>query len=202
MADETRQRGRPRSETSRRAILAAADDLLLRQGLDAVSMDAVAERAGVSKATIYRWWGSKELLALEALLLSWEHLLARVRADTGTLEGDVRALLRPWVKRISTEPYARVVAALIAEAHRDPEFAGVWRELFVATRRHRMRAAFARAADRGEIPRGTDVELAIDMLYGPLYHRLLHGHAPLNEAVAFRLIDAVLAGIPGLVVSA
>ncbi|HYM80736.1 MAG TPA: helix-turn-helix domain-containing protein, partial [Candidatus Limnocylindria bacterium] len=64
----TPRRGRPRSEKARHAILDAAAELLLRRGLGAVSMDAVAERAGVSKATIYRWWPSKEMLALDALL--------------------------------------------------------------------------------------------------------------------------------------
>lgn len=170
---------------------------MLRDGLYAVSVDDVAKRAGSSKATIYRWWPSKELLALDAVVASWEEDLGGIRPDTGTLRGDLRRLLRPWVRRLDDRPYARVVAALIAEAHRDPEFAEIWRERFVTARRVRARAAFARAIDRGEIPARTDVDLAVDMVYGPLYHRLLHGHAPLNERVALRLIDTVLTGIVG-----
>ena len=69
---ETKQRGRPRSERARKAILEAAAELLLARPLEAVSMDAVAERAGVSKATIYRWWPTKETLALDALFREWE----------------------------------------------------------------------------------------------------------------------------------
>jgi len=65
------RRGRPRSEKARLAILEAAAELLLARGLSAVSMDAVAERAGVSKATIYRWWHTKEALALDALYSQW-----------------------------------------------------------------------------------------------------------------------------------
>ena len=66
------RRGRPRSEKAREAILAAAAELLLERGLGAVSMDAVAEQAGVSKATIYRWWPTKETLALDALYHEWD----------------------------------------------------------------------------------------------------------------------------------
>jgi AcrR family transcriptional regulator len=69
---ETPRRGRPRSERASDAIFDAAAELLLEHGLDAVSMDAVAERAGVSKATIYRWWPTKETLALDALYHEWE----------------------------------------------------------------------------------------------------------------------------------
>src|SRR5580658_807520 len=81
-------RGRPRSERARQAILASAAELLLARGLAAVSMDAVAERAGVSKATIYRWWPSKETLALDALYNEWAAVQPRTRS-TGTLRGDL-----------------------------------------------------------------------------------------------------------------
>ena len=105
----TPKRGRPRSERARHAILEAAAELLLLRGLGAVSMDAVAERAGVSKATIYRWWPSKEMLALDALL-DWAGASAPAR-DTGALRGDLLALVRPWVREITRQPFARVIAA-------------------------------------------------------------------------------------------
>src|SRR5213595_2934911 len=101
-------RGRPRSEKAHKAILDAAAELLLAQGLEAVSMDDVAERAGVSKATIYRWWPTKETLALEALYHEWD--TARpAPPDTGSLRGDLLALLRPWIRRVRARPYGRVV---------------------------------------------------------------------------------------------
>src|ERR1700704_255725 len=86
---EPPRRGRPRSEKARVAILEAAAELLLARGLSAVSMDAVAERAGVSKATIYRWWPTKETLALDALYTEWAAAGPHPR-DTGSLR---RALL-------------------------------------------------------------------------------------------------------------
>ena len=171
------RRGRPRSERAREAILSAAAELLLARGLGAVSMDAVAERAGVSKATIYRWWPTKETLALEALYHEWDTARPSSR-DTGSLRGDLLALLRPWIRFVRTRPYGRVIAALITEARTDPQFAEQYRARFVEPRREPARALFARAIERGEIPAHSDIEVALDLLYGAIYHRLLHGHAP------------------------
>jgi AcrR family transcriptional regulator len=189
----TPRRGRPRSEKARNAILEAAAELLLLRGLGAMSMDAVAERAGVSKATIYRWWPSKEMLALDALL-DWAGASAPPR-DTGSLRGDLLALVRPWVREIRRQPFARVIAALVTEAQSDPQFAEAYRTRFVEPRRGAMRAAFARAAERGEVPADLDVEVAVDLIYGPLYHRLLHGHAPLTASLAENVVGMALAGI-------
>jgi AcrR family transcriptional regulator len=169
---------------------------MLERGPEAVSMDAIAEKASASKATIYRWWSSKHELALDALLLEWEGLSGLGR-DTGSLRGDLLAIVRPWVKLVSSRPYGRVIAELVAHAHRDDAFARSWRERFLDVRRRRGRAAFVRAIERGEIAVETDVELALDLLFGSLYHRLLHRHAPLNAAMAGRAVDAVLDGVVG-----
>jgi AcrR family transcriptional regulator len=192
-ADTSRRPGRPRSERARQAILQAAADLLLDEGTAHVSMDTVAERAGVSKATIYRWWPSKERLALDALL-EWTATGSAPR-DTGTLRGDLLALVRPWVREIRRRPFARVIAALLTEAHSDPAFAEDYRRHFVEQRRAPMRAAFERAIARGEAPADLDVEVALDLIYGPVYHRLLHGHAQLTDRFATSVIDLALAGI-------
>jgi len=186
-------RGRPRSERAREAVLAAAAELLLTRGLGAVSMDAVAEQAGVSKATIYRWWPTKETLALDALHHEWA--VVRPAEGTGSLRADLLALLRPWVRLVAKRPYGRVVAALITEAQTDPSFADLYRERFVEPRRAQARPILLRAIERDELPATTDLELALDLLYGPLYHRLLHGHAPLNERFLRTLVDAVVAGL-------
>jgi AcrR family transcriptional regulator len=191
--DTTRRPGRPRSERARQAILRAAADLLLDEGTAQVSMDAVAERAGVSKATIYRWWPSKERLALDALL-QWSATGSSPR-DTGSLRSDLLALVRPWVREIRRRPFARVIAALLTEAQSDPAFAEDYRRHFVEQRRTPMRAAFERAIARGEAPADLDVEVALDLIYGPVYHRLLHGHAQLTDRFATSVIDLALAGI-------
>jgi AcrR family transcriptional regulator len=190
---QQKRRGRPRSERARQAILRAAADLLLDEGSAQVSMDAVAERAGVSKATIYRWWPSKERLALDALL-EWAATGSSPR-DTGSLRADLLSLVRPWVREIRRRPYARVIAALVSAAQSDPAFAEDYRRHFVEQRRAPMRAAFERAIARGEVPADLDVEVALDLIYAPVYHRLLHGHAPLTDRFAASVIDLALAGI-------
>jgi AcrR family transcriptional regulator len=187
------QRGRPRSEKARRATLEAAAELLLEKGLTAVSMDAVAARAGVSKATIYRWWPTKETLALDALYHEWASVPPA--RDTGSLRGDLLSLLRPWARLASKRPYGRAIAALVTETQMDPVFARQYRTRFVEPRRDQGRAIMRRAIGRGEIPADTKIEVALDLLYGPIYHRLLHGHAPLNDRFVRDVIDIALDGI-------
>ena len=193
--EETRPRGRPRSEKARTAILTAAIDLLLEQGLHAMSMDDVAQRAGVSKATIYRWWASKELLALDALATAWATPTPDAQRNTGSLRGDLLAGLRTWLRQLKQRPYGRVIAGLVAQAQTDPEFAKLYREHFVQPRRANTRELLRRAIDRGEIPPDTNIDVTLDLLYGPIYHRLLHGHAPLTDRFVQQVIDTVINGI-------
>jgi AcrR family transcriptional regulator len=192
---KTRPRGRPRSASSQKAILAAAIEILLEHGLSSMSMDDVAKRAGVSKATIYRWWASKELLAMDALATEWALPTPSRGLDTGSLRGDLLARLRPWLRQLNLKPYERVIAGLLAQTQTDPEFAKLYREHFVAPRREETRMLLLRAIDRGEIGANTNLELTLDLLYGPIYHRLLHGHAPLNDGFAAQVVDAVIAAI-------
>jgi AcrR family transcriptional regulator len=193
---EAARPGRPRSERARAAILAAATDLLLAHGLGAVSMDTLAERAGVSKATIYRWWPSKELLALDALYQESAASQPR-RPDTGTVRGDLLALLQPWARLVTSRPYGRLIAALVTQAQADPEFGRQYRARFVEPRREEAGAVLRRGVERGELPPGTRTEVALDLLYGPLYHRLLHGHAQLDDAFVTDVVDVTLAGLSG-----
>jgi AcrR family transcriptional regulator len=153
-------------------------------------MDAVAERAGASKATIYRWWPSKELLALDALFRQWDPGPPETQ-DTGSLAGDLLALIRPWVRELAKKPYGRIMAALINRAQSDPQFAAEYRARFVQPRRQPARAIFVRAIERGEIPADTDIEATLDLLFGPFYLRILNGHAPVNDRFARTVVDYV-----------
>jgi len=191
---ESAPRGRPRSEKARKAILDAAAELLLERGPSAVSMDTVADRAGVSKATIYRWWPTKETLALDALYTEWAATVPEPR-DTGSLRGDLLALLRPWTRLVRGRPYGRVIAALLTEARTDPVLDAEYQRRLVQPRRDQAREIFRRATARGEIPADVKIETAIDMIYGPLYHRLLHGHAPLSDRFVADVVDMLLNGI-------
>jgi AcrR family transcriptional regulator len=192
---KARGRGRPRSATSQKAILAAAIEILLEQGLTSMSMDDLAKRAGVSKATIYRWWASKEFLALDALATEWALPTPSPDLDTGSLRGDLLARIHPWLAQLNKKPYERIIAGLLAQTQTDPEFARLYREHFVAPRRGETRMLLLRAIDRGEIGADTDLEVTLDLLYGPIYHRLLHRHASLDDRFAVQVIDAVIAAI-------
>jgi AcrR family transcriptional regulator len=187
-------RGRPRSEKARIAILHAATELLLEHGLGDVSMDEIAEHAGVSKATIYRRWRTKELLALDALYADWD-TSRDATPDTGSVRGDLLALLRPWIRRARSRPYGRVISALLTAANTDAEFGDQYRARFVEPRRRAARAVLERGIDRGELPAKVDVEVGLDVLYGPLYHRLLHGHGSLNDRFVTAVVDTCLQGL-------
>jgi len=191
---EPAPRGRPRSAKAHEAILEAAAGLLLEHGLDAVSMDEVAARAGVSKATIYRWWPTKETLALDAMYTRWT-AAAPVPKDTGSLRGDLVELLSPWARLVNAQPYARVIAALLAEARTDPAFAAEYQRRIIGPRRDQGREILDRAMERGEIPPDLDVEVALDLIYGPIYLRLLQDHAPLADAFVQTAVDLALTGI-------
>jgi AcrR family transcriptional regulator len=185
-------RGRPRSEDARRAILTATAELLHERPLSDISVDAIAERAGASKATIYRWWPGKQVVALDAVLAEWS-TVAPADSDHGNLRDDLLAIVVPWVRLLRRHPFGRVVAGLVAELQRDDgDFRDVYREQFVSPRREPARGALRRAIERGEIAPDTDVELALDLIYGPIYHRLLHMHAPLTERFATDVVTAVV----------
>lgn len=186
--------GRPRSRRAQLAILTAAASLLRERGLRGMSIEAIAERAGVSKKTIYRWWPSKGTLALDAFYLEWQAAQGAV-PDTGGLESDLRARMRAAVSVLAQPGLGATVAALIAEAQNDQELAEAYEQHVLEPQRAQARAIFDRAAARGEIPRDADVEAAIDLLQGALYLRLLHTHASLDLAFADAIVSVVARGI-------
>jgi AcrR family transcriptional regulator len=175
----TARAGRPRSEGCRQKVLAAADTIFARDGLARMSVDAIALSAGVSKATIYRWWPNKAAIVMEALLASTE---ADVHVPVSPFpEDDLIAKIRRTVA-LFRGPRGRVIASLIGQAQSDPEIAEAYRQQLLGPRRIAMRAAIDRAVEAGLYRADIDFDLAIDILYGPLYQRLLLRHAPLDEA--------------------
>jgi AcrR family transcriptional regulator len=184
-------RGRPRSRQAEVAILNAARELLAEQGLTLMTIEEVASRAGVGKASIYRRWPNKAALALDAFL---DDYLAGIPVrDTGTLRGDLLASARDWIRLVTRTPSGRTLAALLAEALADPSLAAAWRNVVLHRMRDDRRAIISRAVDRGEIPPGTDADLILDLFYGALYHRFINGHLPLTEGFARALAATVAA---------
>jgi AcrR family transcriptional regulator len=195
-ATEPAPRGRPRSERSHRAILDAANELLEERGFVDLTIDEVALRAGAGKATIYRRWPTKGMLAFEAF--SADFLSRQALPDTGSLRGDLLAALRGWIRTVKGTVTGRTLVGLIAEVQRDPELAEIWKERFIVPVRARHRVLIDRAVERGEIAADVDPELVLDLTYGAAYHRLLQSHLPLTDRFAQAVVDAVIAGVrPG-----
>jgi AcrR family transcriptional regulator len=186
------KRGRPRSEEVEQAILKATASLLAERGLQALTIEDVASLAKVGKTSIYRRWPSKGILALEAFLS--EFLLLQPPIDTGSLTGDLNEALSAWVRAVAGTPTGRSLVALIAEAQTDPELAIAWSEAVIKKTRKQHRSMIERAIIRREIPGDSDVDVLMDMLYGPAYHRLLQGHLPLTKGFVHQVVAVVVAG--------
>jgi AcrR family transcriptional regulator len=185
-------RGRPRSEASRGAIIAAAATLLRTVGLNRMTIEAVAEASGVGKTTIYRWWPTKGTLALDAYL---EDMRTKVvLPDTGNGPDDLRRHARAVIEFYAGNE-GRIFAAFIAEAQSDPHLAATFRERFLAHRRSAVTAIWHRGVIRGEFRGDVDADVAMDMIFAPIIYRLLAGHAPLSKALADTLVDAALSGL-------
>lgn len=181
--------GRPRSAEAHAAILQASLELIREVGFDALAMDAIAARAGVGKATVYRRWKSKELLVVEAID-------AIVRAvpdpDTGSTEGDLMALMHATLRMYADPATAALLSGLVAAMVRSEAIAQAVRGGFVGMRREAMRRALRRGIGRGELRADTDLELALDLLSGPLLYRYLISGEAVDEGLARGAVSAVL----------
>jgi AcrR family transcriptional regulator len=186
-------RGRPRSERAHQAILDAANEILEERGFVDLTIDEVAQRAGVSKTTIYRRWPTKGTLVFEAFAADF---LARVPGpDTGSLRGDLLASLRAWIRVNKGTVKGRTLVGLIAEVQRDPELAEIWREGVIGPVRAQHRTIVERAIERGEVLPDVDPDVVLDLIYGAAYHRLLQSHLPLSDRFAQDVVDTVVAGV-------
>jgi AcrR family transcriptional regulator len=186
-------RGRPRSERSHRAILDAANELLDERGFVSLTIEDVAQRAKVSKSTIYRRWSTKGTLVFEAF--SADFLGRQPLPNTGSLHGDLLAALRSWIKVVKGTVRGRTLVGLIAEVQRDSELAEVWRERFIVPVRDHHRIMVDRGVERGEVSPDADPEVVLDLLYGAAYHRLLQSHLPLTDRFAVAVVDTLVAGV-------
>ena len=182
--------GRPRSEAADRAILDASVELLASRGLAGLTLEGVAERAGCSKATIYRRWPSKLHLVVESV----SRLPPLPEPDTGDLARDLRALLRGFVAILDTTPLSRVMPTLVGELAHDPELAALLAPHWGA-RRAPLRRVLARAVERGDLRPGIDLDLAIDLLIGPLLARLFFSGERLRRRHADAIVAAALEGL-------
>ncbi|WP_066555877.1 TetR/AcrR family transcriptional regulator [Croceicoccus bisphenolivorans] len=170
--------GRPRSESTRRSILSATIALLQNESLQSITVEAIAREAGVSKATIYRWWSSKTAVAIDAFIEN--HL---VKTPMPYDIHPAEALIRHW--RAMADQYrgfaGRIVAQILAEGQSDPEIMREFRQRFHYGRRAVVREVIENLKAVHSLPEGLGSEQLMDMFYAPIYMRLLWGHAPLDD---------------------
>jgi AcrR family transcriptional regulator len=189
-AEASRAVGRPRSEEARRAVLDAAYAILVATGLGRFSIEAVAMRAGVARTTIYRWWPSKGLLAIESLLEAFRPQL--VYAETEDPVADFRALVGSLARALSG-PAGRLAASAVAQAQSDRETREMFVERFSKPLRGESSRLLARGIECGALRADLDVPLVLDTVVGAIYLRLLLGQ-PLDAGWARALSETVLRG--------
>ncbi len=192
MSGVSRPRGRPADPKVRAAILAAARGLLDAGGLAAVTMERVAAMARVGKPTIYRYWPNAHAVAMAAFLETATTPEPGHRSPQAL--DDLRAQLAAIAAAFAART-GRNVKAMIAASEGETELAKAFRSHFIAGSRAAGRALLERAADDGGLRQGLDLEVTLDLIYGPLYYRLLVGHAPLDAAFTDTLLDQALRGL-------
>ncbi len=185
--------GRPRSEEAHRAILDATLVLLREVGFAGLTMEGVAARAKVGKATIYRRWPSKAPLVMEALSL----LPDMHPADTGSLAGDLRVLLQDLVSYLKSTPLPGALPVLALERDRDPELAKIL-DTYIAESRKPVFKVLDQAIARGELNPNIDRELAGEIIIGPIITRQYFTGGELSADMVDPIVEAAMGGIAKL----
>jgi AcrR family transcriptional regulator len=178
----------PRVTRSKAKVIDAAVTLLTERGVAGTSVDAVVERSGVAKTTVYRHWPTRADLLLDAIDACIEPPVA---PDLGDLRTDLYALIGGLCEALSTTRWAALLPSLIDAAAREPEFAAIHRR-FATTRTTPLHTVLRRGIERGELPPDTDTGLLADLLAGPVFYRRLVTGEHLDRAYGTNLVDVVL----------
>ena len=171
-------------------ILAATRELLAEGGVHHLTVEGVAARAGVAKTTIYRRWRSKDELALAVLLNMVEEIVEV--PDLGDVRAELVGFVDAAVRILGTTLMGRVMQGLVSDLATDPELGRSFRERVVSYRVSELRRVIERAIERGELRPDVDVELVHELLFGPVYYRLLLSGGRLETGLGERIVDAVL----------
>ncbi|UCE84828.1 MAG: TetR/AcrR family transcriptional regulator [Deltaproteobacteria bacterium] len=182
--------GRPRSEEAHQAILDATLALLVEAGFSGLTVEGVATRAGVGKATIYRRWPSKLHLVIEA----FRQLPGLAEVDTGDLVEDLEQMLGSYLRILNDTPLAAVMPSLAGERAHNPELSELIDPILRGRRKPVLRA-LERAVERGEVRDDLDLELVADLIFGPIAMRVFFAGARINPKLVRPAIELVLKGI-------
>lgn len=186
-----------RRESSRRAILTAAFDLLREVGYAKLTIEGIAVRAGVGKQTIYRWWPSKGVVIFDAFLMRNEGDAGEpvLLPDTGDLHADLTAVLRATVTELNDPRYDQPLRALATEITHDPELAAAYAEHLDKPMRHAKRTRLRSAQQAGQLAADLDLDVAVDIIWGPVLNRWLQRSGPLTIEYADSVVTTALNGL-------
>ncbi|MNO78503.1 Fatty acid metabolism regulator protein [compost metagenome] len=186
------KRGRPRNLETQNAILAASYDLLLEQGFGSVTVEKIAERAGVSKATIYKWWPNKAAVVMDGFLSA---STAKIPVpDTGSVSQDLIIHVTRLVQ-FMTSREGSVIKELVGEGQVNVGLAETYRSRYFQPRRIEASQIIERGIRRGELKDQLDLELCLDQIYGPIFYRLLILSDGLDESYVENLVKLCLEGL-------
>jgi AcrR family transcriptional regulator len=190
--EHARGRGRPRDEATRRRILKAALDLMDETAFAQVTAEAIAERAGASKATVYRWWPNKAAVVIEAFREATESELPL--RETGSLRADLTNQVRNFARVLSGRG-GRMLRSFIVAARSDPDVAAAFRSIWSDPRRTEAKKMLRQKQVSGQLRKGADLDLVLDSLYGPLYYRFLVKNELPSQKYAEALAELVIQGL-------
>jgi AcrR family transcriptional regulator len=189
----TRDHEAGRRARTDKAILDATRELLAEGGVRELTVERVSARSGVAKTTIYRRWRGKHELALAVLIDMVENVVST--PDLDDTRKELITFVDAAVKILGSTLMGRVMQGLVSDLATDPRLARAFRERVVAMRVGEVRRLIARGIERGDLRPDADVELAHELLFGPVYYRLLLSGQPLDKRLAERVVDAVLPAI-------
>jgi AcrR family transcriptional regulator len=181
--------GRRRNEAARTAILDATVDLLRTGGLNALTIDAIAQAAGVGRQTIYRWWPSKGAMLAEAMGLQAETVVPP--RDSGSFDADLTEFFAASFASLADPGLARGLRDLASAAQHDEHVAEALAG-FTERRRRALRAVLERGVAQGRLSPTASLDVLVDLGYGFLWYRLLVGHRPLDAQAAQDLAEALI----------
>ncbi|GAA2670471.1 TetR/AcrR family transcriptional regulator [Nonomuraea recticatena] len=186
-----------RNEASHRAILAAAFELVQEVGYAKLSIEGIAARAGVGKQTIYRWWPSKGAVLFDAFLMLSEQPDGEGAGlpDTGDLEADLKAVLRATIEELNDPRYDEAMRALNTEITHDPALAALYAERLDGPMRELKRQRLRSAQRAGQLAEDLDLDVAVDLLWGPLLNRWLQRSGELTPGYADSIVETALHGL-------
>lgn len=186
------KRGRPRNVEAQKSILSASYELLLENGFEAVTVDKIADRAQVSKATIYKWWPNKAAVVMDGFLYAAS---ARLPVpDTGSTFQDIQ-IHATNLTRFLTSREGTIITELLGEGQFDSGLAEAYRARFFRPRRLEARDLLETGVQRGELKKGLDIDACIDLIYGPIFYRLLVTGDTLDETYVHQLVKYAFEGI-------